>query len=76
MKRYRLREVPRFNRSESDYHVEERGLFGRWYNVISVTDRYRMFSYAEAKAYAERLQQLDQFKPRIFYPPLPETDDV
>ena len=48
MKRYRLREVPRFDRSESAYYVEERGLFGRSYDVVSQTVGYRTFSYAEA----------------------------
>ena len=71
MKKYRIKE-----KLDGSWRVEHKGFFGFW--VDSVVDYYDRptprWTYYQCTDYIRRQHEIANFKPKIIYPPFPDSD--
>jgi len=71
VKKYRIKE-----KLDGSWKVEHKGFLGFWVN--SVDDYYgspnNKWTYYQCKDYIKRRHEIAAFKPKILYPPFPDSD--
>jgi hypothetical protein len=75
MKKYRIKE-----KINGTWAVQHKGFLGFWVNSMpdfydpSSTDRTRQWTYYQCKDWIRRQHEIAAFKPKILYPPFPDSD--
>jgi len=70
MKQYRIKE-----KLDGSWKVEHKGFLGFWVNSMpDFYDRPIKWTYYQCKDYIRRQHEIAAFKPKILYPPFPDSD--
>jgi len=70
MKKYRIKE-----KLDGTWAVQHKGFLGFWYDSITdYYDRRLNWTYYQCKDYIKRQHEIATFKPKIIYPPFPDSD--
>lgn len=71
MKKYRIKE-----KLDGSWKVQHKGFLGFWYDSINFDyDRpIPKWTYYQCKGYIRRQHEIAVFKPKIIYPPFPDSD--
>jgi len=70
MKKYRIKE-----KINGTWKVQDKGFLWFWYDSITdYYDRPIKWTYYQCKDYIRRQHEIAAFKPKILYPPFPDSD--